>query len=244
MIDTNHHRYKKRKFQRKFTLLLLFFIFLSSPASLAGKSYYYYIEKDENGFFIQTENDGSYYLDTQSVPDDLRAGQKGRYKLVTEDHGSYLVTTRHGKFLIDSATIESSRESLDISNSHKITRIVINGRQILVPVTINNGSKKVQAILLLDTGATTVALHSDLAQKLRLKPQKKAMVEVAGGKKIEMGVSVLSSIKVGSIEKKDISVCIIDSLHGSKAYQGLLGMNFLGDVNYRIDIKKQLMIWE
>ena len=240
MIGINHRRYTKRKL----TLLLLFLIFLSSPASLAGKSYYYYIEKDENGFYIQTENDGSYYLDTQSAPNNHRAGQKGQYNLVTEDHGTYLVTSRHGKFLIDSATIDSGRESLDISNSHKITRIIINGRQILVPVTISNGSKKVQAILLLDTGATTVALHLDLAQKLRLKPQKMAMFEVAGGKKIEMGVSVLSSIKVGSIEKKDISVCIIDSLHGSKAYQGLLGMNFLGDVNYRIDMKKQLMIWD
>jgi predicted aspartyl protease len=70
------------------------------------------------------------------------------------------------------------------------------------------------------------------------------MFQVAGGKTIEVGVSVLSSIQVGPIEKKDISVCIIDSHQGSKSYQGLLGMNFLSNVNYRIDFKKQLMIWD
>ena len=240
MISINHHRYVKRKF----ALFLFFLIFLSSQALQANQSYYYYVDRDENGFFIQTENDGSYYLDTKSVSNAVRIGQKGQYSLVTYDPGTYLVTNHHGKFLIDSAKIENSQESLDIPVSDKITRIVISGHQVLVPVTVSAGSKKVETLLLLDTGATTVALHLDLAEKLKIKPLKKSMFQVASGKTIELGVGELSSIQVGPIEKKDISVCILDSHHGSKSYQGLLGMNFLSNLNYRIDFEKQLMIWD
>jgi predicted aspartyl protease len=239
MSCPNLHQYAKRQFG----LLLLFFLILISTDSYADQSFYYYIDQDENGYFIQTENDGRYYFDTEFSHNTDRIGQNGEYKLETFDHGTYLITSRHGKFLIDSTMIENDQKSLDPSVSKK-TKIIVSGHHVLVPVKISAGSKTVETFLLLDTGATIVALHLDLAKKLKIRPFKKSMIQVVGGETIEVDVGILSSIKLGPIEKKNISVCIINSPYGSKSYDGLLGMNFLNNVNYRIDFKKQLLIWD
>ncbi|UCF93346.1 MAG: aspartyl protease family protein [Desulfobacterales bacterium] len=231
----------------KITLFFFFIVSLTPLASQAGRSYSYFIDRDENGFFIQTENDGSYYLDSGVATHPITSGEEGRYNLVADEEGTYLLTSHHGKFFIDSAQtdkIENEEVVLDPSVSSRKTKIIVNGDQVLVPVKIRSGSKRIEALLLLDTGATMVALHGDLAKKLKIKAQKKAKVKVAGGKTIDAGVGVLRSIEVGPVKKKELPVCIIDSHQSTEAYQGLLGMNFLGNANYRIDFEKQLIIWD
>jgi predicted aspartyl protease len=54
----------------------------------------------------------------------------------------------------------------------------------------------------------------------------------------------LDSVKAGPITKKNIAAGVIDFKGPSARHQGLLGMNFLKNVVYRIDLKKQTIVWE
>jgi hypothetical protein len=240
MFGLFYNQYTKKNMKYLFICIVL----LNQQTLQADQSFNYYLNKDEGGYFIQTEKDGSYYLDHKFDHNTIKTGQKGQYNLVTNKHGTFLVTSHHGRFLIDSKTIEKSEASFDIPISNEKTKIIISDHQVIVPVTIRVGTRKTTTFLLLDTGATTIALHSDLAKYLKIKIKKKELFQVANGKKIELGMGVLTSVQAGPIEKKNLSVCIIDSQHVSKRYQGLLGMNFLKNLNYRIDFNKKLIIWD
>ena len=233
--------------KQKIAALFLWIVAIAPSTSQAALSYSYFIDRDENGFFIQTELDGSYYLDIGSTMHVIRKGQVGYYDLITEGNAKYLVTSHHGKFFIGSSStgdIEDNQGYSDISTSLRETKIVINGDQILVPVKIKVGAKKIETLLLLDTGATTVVLHTDLAKKLKLRAQKKSRIRVAGGNTIVTDVGILGSMAVGPILRKNLTVCIVDSHNGVEPYEGFLGMNFLSNTNYRIDFKKQVIIWD
>ena len=233
--------------RQKIAALFLWVVALSPLSSQADQFYTYYIDRDENGLFIHTEHDGSYYLEIGSDTHAPRKGQAGSYYLLTDGNEKYIVTSRHGKFLINSSTtdgIEITSGYSDNSNLVRETKIVINGDQILVPALIRVGAKKAETLLLLDTGATLVALHTEFAKKLKLRSQKKSKIMVAGGKVIKADLGILESIAVGPIRIENLPVCILDSHNGLEPYEGILGMNFLRNANYRIDFKKQLILWD
>jgi len=133
-----------------------------------------------------------------------------------------------------------------VSQEDRITKITVKGNQILVPVTLINGNNEETVTLLLDTGAQGTLIHSEVADRLyiNLSKAKKVKGEVVGGTPIDTSIIVIDTIKIGphTINKKYIAVV---DYEGSKArFDGLLGMDILGHFGYRIDLAKQIIIWE
>ncbi len=124
------------------------------------------------------------------------------------------------------------------------TKVVIRGNQILVPVTMWSGYNKVETHLLLDTGATIIVLHQDIANQLELTSTKKGKIRVAGGNIIDSSLGHLSRFKVGPYKARKVPVTIIENQGPKIEYAGLLGMNFLRNVKYTIDYKKAVIHWQ
>ncbi|MDZ7759104.1 MAG: retropepsin-like aspartic protease [Desulfovermiculus sp.] len=125
-----------------------------------------------------------------------------------------------------------------------ITRVVVRGDRIFVPVRLGYRGKEVQAMLLLDTGASTTVIHSEAASKLVLWDRFKTKSIVANGRKINTEIAYLDYIQVGPHRLKNFAVSIIDYSGDNDHYTGLLGMNFIRNTEYRIHYAKQFIRWE
>ncbi|MDM8540677.1 retroviral-like aspartic protease family protein [Desulfococcaceae bacterium HSG9] len=124
------------------------------------------------------------------------------------------------------------------------TKVIINGNQILVPVTMWTGYNKLNTLLLLDTGATVIVLHKKIADQLNLTPIQKGKIRVAGGNVIDSYRGRLSRFAVGPYKVENIGVTVIEHQGPKIDYSGLLGMNFLRNVKYTIDYQNQVIRWQ
>ena len=123
------------------------------------------------------------------------------------------------------------------------TEVVIKGNQVLVPTMLSNAGKKMEVLLLLDTGASIVALHQEIAEQLGLRPIKEGVSRVAGGGIIRSGLAQLDQLTIGPLDMEDTYVTIIQHKGPSVGFDGLLGMNFLRNVNFTIDYQNQVIKW-
>lgn len=83
--------------------------------------------------------------------------------------------------------------------------------------------------MLLDTGAGVTLVTGDMARQLGLIPQRRAIVGVADGRRVEVPLAVVRSLAVGTFVAGHLEVAIADRM----AY-GLLGQDFFGDYDIRL----------
>jgi len=133
-----------------------------------------------------------------------------------------------------------------ISEGDEPTKVLIRGNSVFVPVTLANGGNEVDVHLLLDTGAAATLIHTEIAEKLYLdlRKAKKARVQVVGGGLISASVVGISSLTVGPHTKRDWNIVVVPHKGSGMRYDGLLGMDVLRGLKYKVDFKKQVIIWE
>lgn len=124
------------------------------------------------------------------------------------------------------------------------THVIVNGNHILVPVTLVNNGIEVKVHLLLDTGASQIVLHRDVAQQLNIVALKKGLAKVAGGQNIYVESGEISLFKVGPFSMQNAGVLVINHEGEAVSYSGLLGMNFLKNISYTIDYENQVIRWQ
>lgn len=134
----------------------------------------------------------------------------------------------------------------DSAGERKITSVIVRNNHVLVPVRFSYHDTTVEALLLLDTGATTTVISTKLANRLGITPAHTQSHSgwVADGREVQTFRVRIDYMAVGPKVKLNPEVSIMPSNGPEVEYDGLLGMNFLSENTYRLDTKTQIMEWQ
>ncbi|MCP4628123.1 MAG: hypothetical protein GY850_32090 [bacterium] len=149
---------------------------------------------------------------------------------------------------VRAAEEEEKRRKADSSKNRMMemiqTRVLVDGNRLLVPVTMVNNGVELAVNLVLDTGASQIVLHRYVADQLNIVSLKKGLAQVAGGQNIYVETGQVNYFKVGPFNMQNASVLIMAYEGPAVNYSGLLGMNFLKNVQYTIDYPNQVIRWQ
>lgn len=125
------------------------------------------------------------------------------------------------------------------------TGVIVRGNKVLVPVTLSFRSETVQARLLLDTGASVTAISPQLASRLGIRPEhtRRSVGRVADGSFITAYNMMIDYVQVGPKVKQSVEVAVLPMNGPAMGFDGLLGMNFLGDFRYHVNLGNQTIEW-
>ncbi|MDN2658822.1 aspartyl protease family protein [Neptunomonas sp. CHC150] len=123
------------------------------------------------------------------------------------------------------------------------TPVKIANNQVLVPVTVTYHGYSAQVTMLMDTGASGTVFHHDALEKLEPKKQEAGYARVAGGGIIKLSTIAFDSIKIGPYKARNLNAYVMQNKNVGGGFDGLLGMDFLMNVEYELDKARQVIIW-
>ncbi len=220
-------------------LLAAMTLLFAAEEAAAGN---YLIRPEGKGLVFQTDRDGDWDIPEADRPH-FRPGERGTYSRGRDAEGDFLRIDETRKFYIDPAPRRTAATRERSAASPRETKIEVRNERILVPALIGHGGREVKTTLVLDTGAAITTLNRTAVGKLNAPVVEKAKLLLPGGKTIAAEVVRLAYLRVGPHRLANFPAAVIEHEGPRIEYDGLLGMNFLKEVDYRIDLKRRLIEW-
>jgi clan AA aspartic protease (TIGR02281 family) len=142
---------------------------------------------------------------------------------------------------VEAAPMQSPKPSAAAKRQQ--TRIVLKGNVILVPTTLIYGGRQIDTHLVLDTGASSTVLHAPLAKRLGIQPKINTQIRVASGEMVNAQAVNMDAIRVGPHKMQGMRTLIIRHQGPQTPHQGLLGLNFLSQFPYSVDMRSMVINW-
>ena len=237
--------------------LFLFSLFLCFPLSSYAE-FYKYVDDQGQIFYVDDlgnvpevyQDQIQVYLekyDTLSEQDKSQALQREREQISRQEQEKLIRINEHLQE-VQAAEEEEKRRNAERARQKMMetmqTRVIVDGNRIIVPVTLVNNGVELDVNLVLDTGASQIVLHRDVADQMNIIALSKGLAQVAGGQNIYVETGQVNYFKVGPFSMEEATVLIIAHEGPATSYSGLLGMNFLKNVQYTIDYQNQLIHWQ
>ncbi|MCE1226057.1 MAG: retroviral-like aspartic protease family protein [Geobacteraceae bacterium] len=161
----------------------------------------------------------------------------------TDKDGTVVMVDDEGK--IPSQYRKKVKNSRSSSGGDRYTGVTVRGNKVLVPVTLSFRNETVQARMLLDTGASVTTISPQLANRLGIRPEhtSRSVGRVADGSFITAYNTVVDYMQVGPKTKHSVEVAVLPMNGPTMGFDGLLGMNFLGDFRYHVNLGNQTIEW-
>ena len=223
------------------------------PAGVRSE-FYKYVDKDGKIFYVddlgkvppEYQDQIKVYKEKYDyLPEDERSNARTEDRAaeieIELEHRQKLEQQLYENEVLDQK--EQRRQAQEEYGKKMVTQVIIEGNRVFVPVTLNNNGAELETLLLLDTGASQTVIHRSIADQLNVVTISKGLSQVAGGGTIQTDVAKLTHMKVGPIKMVDPHVLIISYEGVPTKNKGLLGMNFLRNVQYQIDFQKQEIRW-
>lgn len=122
------------------------------------------------------------------------------------------------------------------------TQVIVERDRVLVPVKIRSAGIERELLLLLDTGATGVMIYQDVAPGIRLNNIRNGSATMANGSQVHQLAGNVDSVSVGPAIARDFEIRVMQQV-GEKDHQGLLGMSFLKNFHYTLDMNRKIIRW-
>jgi clan AA aspartic protease (TIGR02281 family) len=164
----------------------------------------------------------------------------------TDDNGTVVMVDDEGKIPKKFRKQTRTTRADPGDGISRTTSVTVNNNRVLVPVRFSYRNTTVDAWLLLDTGATTTTISTNLASRLGIKPAntQRHLGQVADGRVVQVFRTRVDYMAVGPKMKQDAEVSIIPSNGPEMGFDGLLGMNFLKDFPYRLNMNTHVIEWQ
>jgi len=126
------------------------------------------------------------------------------------------------------------------------SKVIIKGNAVIIPAKIKYGGNDAEIKLLLDTGASRTMISTDTADRLsiNLDRERKTQVHVVGGAALDAHIVKVNRLTFGIHTRRNWDVVVVPHNGTAIEYDGLLGMDVLRGLNYRVDFKKNTIVWE
>lgn len=171
------------------------------------------------------------------------------YRDQLEKRGSRLTPERRDELEIERQERLSAQQQqqylrqLDQAIAALQTPVTMRGNSVMLPVKVTLRGRSANTLMILDTGATSTVFHRDKLSQLPVDARPSGYAQVASGDVIQTFSARFDRIEIGPYKIDGPRADIID-FQGAGAHDGLLGMDFLRQVDYRIDFDASQIIWD